>query len=67
MDLTIGGLEPEANTHDLQLLTTVACFLLSVFSQVNSQSYAIVEEDGEKTTNYSAENKQKTTFLSQWF
>lgn len=64
MDLTIGVLQPEANTHLLQLLTIVACYLLSVFSQVNTQSCAIVEEDGEKTTNYSAENQK--TFLSQW-
>lgn len=64
MGLTIDVLQPQANIHVLQLSTIAACFLLSVFSQVNSQSCAIVEEDGEKTTNYSAENKKP--FLSQW-
>lgn len=46
MDLSTGVLQPKANTHVLQLLTIVACFLLSVFSQVNLQSCAIVEKDG---------------------
>lgn len=64
MDLTIDVLQLQANTHVLQLLTMIACFLLSVFSKVNSQFCAIVGEDGGKTTNYSAENKK--LFLSQW-
>lgn len=48
MDLTIDVLQLQENTHVLQLLTFIACFLLSVFSQVNSQFCAIVGEDGGK-------------------
>lgn len=59
MGLTIDVLQPQANIHVLQLSAIAACFLLSVFSQVNSQSCAIVEEDGEK--NYQLfSRKQKT-------
>lgn len=66
MDLTIDVLQLQENTHVLQLLTFIACFLFSVFSQVNSQFCAIVGEDGGKKLP-TIQQKTKSYFLASGY